>query len=256
MRRTVRQLLLVVVVALIFGPAEALDLRFASQNDVVTRNPTQDDLYTFSFALDLARDPYRFSLREEAFTDREAGIRFDETYYVVGRSVPAPRSWSIDVEAGIVHVGRGLLGEEVQNSVHRFLGAEELTLRYQPSSVHPSARVEAERSFRSNRRLSLGPRVEAHTAPGLETHLILAGQTAWRARRSIVIETLAGARWTHASLDPLEPHLDTVAPVARVGIVVHETFFVFWSYNDHGDRREHVGLGFRSRFGERTTGPR
>jgi hypothetical protein len=248
MRRALQGL---IAAALLFGRAEALDLRFASRNDVVTRNPTDDDLYTFSFALDLARDPYRFSLREEAFTDRQAGVRFDETYFVVGRSVSGPRSWSIDVEAGIVHVGRGLLGQELQNSVHRFLGAEELTLRYQPSSVHATARVDAERYFRRHARLTLGPRVEARTAPGLESHLVLAGQTAWRAGRHVVMEALAGARWTHASLDPLEPHLDPLAPVARVGIVFHDAFFVAWSYNDHGDRREHVGLGFRSGFGER-----
>ena len=99
MRRALQGL---IAAALLFGRAEALDLRFASQNDVVTRNPTDDDLYTFSFALDLALDPYRFSLREEAFTDRQAGVRFDETCVVVGRSVSGPRSWSLDVEAGIV----------------------------------------------------------------------------------------------------------------------------------------------------------
>jgi hypothetical protein len=242
-------IVVVVVVALVAGNVEALDLRLSSQNDLVSRNPTSDDLYTFSFALDLARDPYRFSLREDAFTDREAGLRFDETYYLVGRSVPGTRSWSVDVQAGIVHVGRGLLGEDVQNSVHRLVGAEQLTLAYQPSSVHPSAGLDAERTLRPHRNVRLGPRIEARTSPSLESHLVLAGQTEWHAGRRVAVEVLAGARLTHASLEPLEPRLDPVAPVARVGIVFQDAFFVSWSYNDHGDRREHVGLGFRTGLG-------
>ncbi len=243
--RTSRILLAAALAAAVTIPAQAIDLRLATENDFLTGD-NRDDLYTFSVALAAEQGPYRLTFRESAFTDREADRRFDETHLTVGRAVPGLGEWSLYAEVGAVHVGRGLLGESTQNALHRFLDEEELDLRYLGSRFHPSLGVEAERTFALAGDLDLGPRLEAESIPGFRSHAALGAQGRWQASAVLTLHLFAGARWSEASLELLDRHLASLAPIARLGVVFRDRLFVSWTYNEYGDEREHFSVGIRT----------
>lgn len=229
------------------GDASALgqSLRISTENDLLTDRETRDDLYTFAVALELERPGYRLSLRENAFTDRAAGIRFDETYLSVGRDLGRAGPWSFSGEAGLVRTGRGLFGEDLQNAVHRAIGGDDVELDYLDSSLHPRLALGAERRFAVGDRLDWGAKLETDLAPGLRSWVLLAATAAWQPSAQIAVELMAGVRFTHASYAPLEPHLAARAPAAGLGVIFARRFFVSWSYGDHGEEREHLSAGYR-----------
>jgi len=240
---------LVAALALATAPALAVDLRVATENDFLTGD-NQDDLYTFSVALAAERGPYTFTLRENAFTDRQAGRRFDETHLTAGRALPDLGAWSLYAEGGAVHVGRGLFGQAAQNALHRVLGQEEVELRYLGSRLHPRLRLEAERLFLPADDLDVGPRLEADSIPGFRSHAVLGAQARWRSGAGITLHLFAGGRWSRESLALLDRHTTSWAPLARVGVVVAERIFVSWTYNEYGDEREHLSVGLRIAGGD------
>lgn len=242
-------LLIAALAALAASPAAGVEIQFATENDFFTPG-NRDDLYTFSVALSAQRGPYTFTWREDAFTDRQGGSRFDETRLTVQRAVPGFHAWSLRAEAGIAHVGRGLLGQDTQNALHRLLGDEELDLEYLPSELYPLLGLEAERLYAHGPDLDLGPRIEAESLPGFRSHAVMGAQAHWRARARLAVHLFAGARWSGASLEPLDRHTATLAPVARLGVVFRDRYSVSWTYNDHGVEREHVSFGIRLAGGE------
>src|SRR5690606_33721164 len=147
--------------------ARAGGFRFTTENDILTDNPTRDDLYTFSVGLEIERAGFTLSLREDAFTDRAAGVRFDETYLDVARGFVAPRGWNLRLAAGVAHTGHGLLGERVQNAVHRLIDDDEVHLAYRDSSWHPHLEASAGRLVALDDSFELGPRFEVASTPGL-----------------------------------------------------------------------------------------
>ncbi len=248
-RRSNRKLTLLVA-AVLLGTwarvAGAIEIRLATENDFL--NPAKDDLYTFSVAIEADHGPYRFSLRENAFTDRNAGTRFDETYLTLGRALPTWKGWNAFVEAGVVHVGHGLFGQDAQNAVHRLIGDEEVELQYYGSSLHASLGLEAERHFGISRTLDLGPRVELYSAPGFQSHAVLGAQARWQPTAAIAVHLLAGGRLSDTSFAPLDPHVADLGPVGRIG-VVWKRLSLSWTYNDYGDEREHLSVGYRIPLG-------
>ncbi len=244
---------LLALLALDPAPARAFDLRFATENDFLTRS-NSDDLYTFSVALSADQGPYTFSLRENAFTDREVDLRFDETHLMVRRAVPGLWPWSLSAAAGVAHVGHGLFGQGAQNALHRLIGDEELDLRYVGSRLYPSLAVDAERSFAAGPGLEVGPRLEAASVPGFRSHAVLGAQARWQASDGLALHALLGGQATDSSFAPLERHLASLAPIARLGLVVRDLVFVSWTYNDYGDEREHVTVGLRIAGGNREAG--
>lgn len=227
------------------APAQAVDLRLSTENDYLTQD-NRDDLYTFSVAVSAEKGPYTVAFRESAFTDRQAGRRFDETRLTVGRRVPGLGRWNVHAEAGIVHVGRGLLGQETQNAVHRLLGEEELDLHYLSSELHASLALEVERSVDLPGGLAFGPRFEVAGVPGFRSDAALGAQARWQAKPGLAVHVLTGVRWSDASLPLLDRHLASLAPIARVGVVLRERIFVSWSYNEYGDEREHLSVGVQA----------
>jgi hypothetical protein len=235
--------------------AHALELRLTTGNDLLTGSSTKDDLYTFAVGLELERGDYTVALRENAFTDRQAGLRFDETYLTLGRFLPGLRAWSVYAEAGVVHVGHGLFGASAQNTVHRFIGDDEVELPYDGASTHARLGLTAERAFALAGNLEVGPRFEVDTVPGLRSHAVLAAQARWRPRAAVAVDLLLGGRFTDASFASLEPHLATSAPTARVGVVLKDRISLAWTYNDYGDEREHLSVGYRIAAGRRGSTP-
>ncbi len=231
------------------GPALAQSFRFSTENDLLSGSDSPDDLYTFAVALEVERPGYVASLRENAFTDRAAGIRFDETYLSLGLELGALGPWSLSGEAGLVRTGRGLFGERLQNAVHRAVGSDRVALDYLPSELHPRLAAVAERRFAAGDRADWGPRAEVDLAPGLRSWLLLGATAAWRPSPRLAVAAKAGVRFTRADYDPLEPHLEEITPAAEIGVLVGERFFVSWSYGDYGERREHLSAGYRFALG-------
>ena len=231
------------------APALAQTIRLSTENDLLTRQEARDDLYTFAVAFEVERPGYVASLRENAFTDRAAGIRFDETYASFGRDLGSAGPWRFSGEAGLVRTGQGLFGERAQNAVHQAVGSDEVELRYLASTLHPRAALVAERRFGRGASADWGPRIEADFAPGLRSWIVLGATAAWQPGPRIAVEAMAGVRFTRADYAPLEPHLAEVAPAAEIGVVLGERFFLSWSYGDYGEKREHLSAGYRLALG-------
>jgi hypothetical protein len=233
------------VLGILARPALSFELRLSTENDLLVESRHKDDLYTFAIGLELERGPYTVALRENAFTDRLAGRRFDETHLSVARDLPAPAGWELRAEAGAVHVGRGLFGESTQNAVHEAIGGDDVRLPYEDSSLHARLAVAGERPFALGERLVLGPRLEIDAAPGLRSHAVLGAQARWRPHELVAVEALAGIRLSDAAHPALEPHLVDRAPVVRLGALLLDHIVLAWSYNDYGDEREHLSLGYK-----------
>jgi hypothetical protein len=243
--RRATSLLFAILLALAGTFAGAQEIRFSTENDIFGTGDSKDDLYTFAVRLEMQGEKLRYSIRENAFTDRAAGTRFDETQASIGRSLPPLAGWASYGEAGLVRVGRGIFGQETQNVVHGALGSDEVVLPYEEPSLHGRLALDAERPVEVADSLTVAPRVELEWIPGLRSHAVVAAQAVWRPAAWLTVAALAGARVSDADYAPLEPHTLPFAEVARLGFVAFERVFVSWSKNDHGDGRSHLSLGYR-----------
>lgn len=63
----------------------AAEIRLILDNDFLTTNPIDDDLYTSGIRLGYSFGRYDLGFVENAFTDSLNDLRFDETYLRVGR---------------------------------------------------------------------------------------------------------------------------------------------------------------------------
>lgn len=233
-----------IAATLLAAAVEAQTVRLSTENDILTGNPTRDDLYSFSIGFELERGLASWAIFEQAFTDRAAGVRFDETHLELRRSVLAARGWSLALGAGVVRVGEGLFGERLQNAVHDAIGSDRVELPYHDESWHVRLLVSAERWRAFGASFEAAPHVELDVAPGHRSLAAAGAQARWQPAPDWVIEAFAGARWARASLAPLEPHLGGVDLAARIGLLWRERYLLSWSLNAHGDRREHWTVGY------------
>ncbi|MEM6795393.1 MAG: hypothetical protein AAF725_15555 [Acidobacteriota bacterium] len=236
------------------GAAFAFDFRLETENDFLTGD-NEDDLYTFAVALEVEHRGSLWSLREQAFTDREAGVRFDETQLAVGRELNYFGPWNAYGEIGAVRLGEGLFGEEAQNALHSLIGDEEVDLDYvAEGDLYGSVFLRLDRLFRIGRELTAGPRLEAFAAPGFRSSALAGVQMQWSGWSFLDVEALLGARFAHSSLDVLSPHLESAELAARLALVIRDRLLVTWSYNKHGTGREHFALGYRFGAGDSAEG--
>lgn len=234
------------------GPARALELVLTTDNDYLTSNRTDDDLYTFSFDLEARFGDYAVVFRENAFTDRESGQRFDETYLLLGgRALERHRDhWSLRWQGGLAHVGRGILGEPAQNLIHRLIGNKEVDLDYiETSNLYPHLVFEAIRPMRRSSRLAMGPHLEVDSTPGFKSQVFAGWLTTWNAARSFYgirgIRATVGAKLASSSQDVLREHLRSVGPAADVELDMAGGMVMSWSYNRYGTAMQHVSFGYR-----------
>lgn len=87
---------------LVSYPSVGIEVRVETGNDFLTSNPTEDDLYSFALEIAVDRGPWTLTLQENIFTDKAAGIRFDETYARVGRQLVFGDEWYSRIEVGVV----------------------------------------------------------------------------------------------------------------------------------------------------------
>lgn len=231
------------------GPRAETALVLRTSNDLGVFLPAKDDLYTASLGADLVTGNLGFTLDERMFTDRDAGLRFDETYLTVAATVPAPSPWEVRVRAGAVRVGRGLFGENLQNLVHRLLNIDEVELDYiEGSETHALLRVEAERPFAATAALRIGPWIDLSEAFGFKRHAILGGALRWNRGGSVSVFARAAARYSDTELAVLEPWMGGWAPAFEAGMGYKEFLTASYTYNAFGTEDGHIHLRFRWSF--------
>jgi hypothetical protein len=183
---------------------------------------------------------------ERMFTDRDAGLRFDETRVALGRHRLGVGNWQVDASFGVVHVGRGLLGESVQNAVHRLVAADPVDLDY-VDQERLYAEVVAQAHGPSQR---LGPLVwrpefEIGIAPGFANQAV--GRVVADAEIApwLGLSVSVGARWATSNLDLLERHLEPLAAELSVSVLVADRLSLTWTDNAFGTGDDHVHLAWR-----------
>jgi hypothetical protein len=228
------------------GPgAEAAELQLTVANDPVSGSSRPDDLYTAELGLAVDFERVRVTAGERMFTDRERGLRFDETFLTVGLDLPELAGWAAEANLGVLRAGRGLLGQDVQNEVHRWTGSDEVDLPYAPGNHHfPTAALSLARPLRRIGATHLRSEAGAFTAPGFR-HWLRAGVVAERplGDRAAVRFGL-GARADQVDTDWLGDRVSDIAPTAELA-VAYRSLVLRWSYNDYGTRTGHLTLGVR-----------
>ncbi len=225
-------------------------LLLTTGNDLLAGNPFDDDLYTASLALQIEKRGITYSLEERMFTDKEAGRRFDETWLVVSSELPLGSRWRLRPRLGAVHVGRGLIGESGQNSIHRLIGGDEVDLRYvDQDRLHGVIGVQAVRPLRAGWRGTVDLVVDAQQAVGFGRHAQVGVRGHLQLTRLIELHWDAGYRWSSTRQPLLRSHLRDGNPTLGAGVVVLDRYVFDWTYNRYGTGTRHLTLGYRLPIG-------
>lgn len=226
--------------------APAAEITFTTSNDPVSGNERPDDLYTAELALGVHLEGHDVTFRERMFTDHERGLRFDETSLEVSRPLSPLAGWGGEAGLGVLHVGRGLLGESAQNAVHRLVGSEEEDLRYAADHrLYPLATLTLVRPLSVSSNLgSMTGRIEAVAAPDFHSSL----RAGLVAERSLLggLGVIAGVAGVLHEVDS-DLLGDTVASSGiawDLGVEWRDVFLVL-SHNAYGTETRHLALGYR-----------
>lgn len=227
------------------APAGAENVRISFANDFLTSNPLADELYTGALQLDFDLGSYRLTFGENMFTDSENDVRFDETYLAIERDLPDFGPWRSTVQAGVVHVGRGLLGESAQNSLHRLIGDNEVDIAYVDSNrYHPTLRLRFHRPLRNWHRTSLSVHGEMYEAFDFKRHAQSGVTFHWPGRSFASFTAGLGARYTDTNFEALERRISSLAPTWEAGLRFRNSMSLSWTYNEFGTRSQHFTLGY------------
>ena len=230
-------------------------LHVRTGNDLLGGNARQDDLYTGGLGFTIEFDEVKVAdktlrrgfatLEENLFTDRVAGKRFDETWALLGRRWDTPR-YSVSLFGGGVRAGRGLLGESVQNAIHRAIGSDEVQLDYVAKNRHfPVAGADVRRPLGEERKWNARSRLHLVTAPGYQHWIELEIGAAWEPVWWLQVFGSLGVRASFAEYSLLEPYLESLAPTVELGVLVGQRLRFSWTHNEYGTGLGHVNLGYR-----------
>jgi hypothetical protein len=224
-------------------------LTLRTSNDLGVITPGKDDLYTATLGVEGGTGRVRFALDELMFTDRQAGLRFDETYLTASYTLPRLSGWEWRVEGGAVHVGNGIFGQDFQNFVHRLLNIEEVELEYiEEEKIHPHLRVEVERPFAATPTLEVGPWVDLFEAFDFKRHAILGAALRWQGSGKLSAFGRVAARYSSTGLDVLEPWMEGWGPQLEAGFGYGRFLRVSYSFNHYGTEEHHFHLSFHWSF--------
>lgn len=246
-----RTALAIVLLVSLLPAAEtgAGELHVELANDPVAGNRRPDDLYTSDFALEFREGTQTFRFGERMFTDRSRGLRFDETHLSVSRELSSHslEGWTTSASIGILHAGRGLLGENVQNDVHRLTRSDAVSLPYAgPSRTYIAGGLELERPVVTRARTSVRATIEGQTAPGFRSW-IAAGVVAERALgRDSTVSLGLGARGDNVETAWIARDIvGGASPTAHISLA-WRGLELRYSWNDYGTRSPHIALGIRT----------
>jgi hypothetical protein len=237
-------------------PIFAIDLHLTIANDPIFGNEESDDLYTAGLAISMQRGFRHFSAGERMFTDREAGLRFDETFLAVEQRLPSWGAWEPTLGLGVLHIGQGLLGQSVQNSIHQAIGSDRLELDYLGRDrFYGELLARLERSDLLGRGRLVTTTIELRSAPGFRSWLRAMASYEATFGRHFAWRAGLGVHAEEAQLALLEKNVESLAPAAELGIAWRK-LTLLWSYNDLGTATSHLTLGMnlflKGPRGERT----
>jgi len=221
------------------------NVRLSTNNDLLG-DDFGDDFYTFGARLDLSAGTWMVRWEENAFTDREAGFRFDETYITLGKFIRQNRAsgWHLWVEGGVAWVGEGLLGQEAQNRVHELIDSAQVDLEYiEFEDTFAHGQLEFGRQWELSPSLSTGPTLSGSWTPDFRTNALAGWRTIWEPSRRFGVDLVVGGRYADSDLEVLSARLEEVAPAAIVEFKLPYTFVLEWSLNRYGTNRQHLALG-------------
>ena len=256
-RTRLANIILMVVLALLL-PLAALaetEIVLSTGNDDFSGNSRSDDLYSaglgVSFEFSRNRGPdvapwQRFvSIQENLFTDRDAGVRFDETWFIIGQHVER-NNWSLAFYAGTVRAGRGLFGERGQNAVHRLIGDNEVTVDYVEGTEHfPTAGVSFRRFLFANQHVVLETAGDVRTADGFQHWATVSLDAGFKLSRWLDMSASVGVRASSAQYAPIRPWVHGVAKTLEASFTAFDRIQLTWSNNEYGTRMNHVSLSFK-----------
>lgn len=227
-------------------PIQAAELRLTLANDPISGNARADDLYTSETAVELLVRDQRLVFTERMFTNRERGLRFDESRASVTFVPIDIAGWTTTPEVGLLHVGEGLLGESVQNRVHRAVGSEEVHLPYiDEASVYPTGAVSLQRQLGSFGSMPLLADIRIETAPGFHSSLEARAGIVRAMGMGLAVELRAGLRADYVE----SPWLDDVISDAGVTadlVIAWRGVALSFSHNRYGTKSNHLTLGWRA----------
>lgn len=234
-------------VALLSGSqAIATGIDITTSNDILGDNPVEDDLYTASLAIDFKFRLHSLQFRENIFTDRDAGLRFDETSLSVELATRDLGGWKLHPRVGALQVGSGLLGEEVQNSLHDLIGSREVDLDYPADNEHFAlVNLSFERPTPAGARLFLIPTLELDSAPRFKSHLKASMRSRLTLSRSLQLFNELGYRVTESDHTILAPHIREDDLVYDVTLGMFRTVYLSYSHNRFGVGQRHLRLYLR-----------
>lgn len=228
--------------------ASAAEIRLTLANDPISGNEKKDDLYTSELSLEVQYSDRRLLFSERMFTNREEGIRFDETELGVAFAPLTMGPWTAQPEFGLLRVGEGLFGESVQNRVHRATGSRPVSLEYvDGNSYYPTAAVTFDRELLDHGPLPLRLDVEAWLAPGFRSYTTLRVGATRKLHGNFSLELGAGVRADYVEYDELEPVVSPIAPTGDITLVWRGVVLSY-EHNHYGTRSNHVTLGWRAGF--------
>ncbi len=226
-------------------PASAAELRLSTANDPISGKSGGDDLYTAAVVVEVDAVGHRWTVGERMFTDKQRGRRFDETYLEAARELPSWRGWDLEVAAGALHVGKGLLGERVQNQVHRWVGSERLHLDYADTDPwHLTLASQAQRPLLLSRRAVVTAHLQAFASPGFQRWLRAELRADLDLGAGFGLRLGAGGRGGAVDTELLADHVASLAPTYELG-VSWRAVELRYSSNDYGTATRHLTLTVR-----------
>ena len=240
---------LIGLLAPILGNAQTpWQLRVVFNNDFPADNEAIDDFYTFGTRVEVYRGDWTVRFDEAAFTDRGDRLRFDETYLTVGVQLPRdPQTgFTVRAEAGLAHVGRGLIGEDVQNAVHQITGDYPVHLSYLPDAddLHFHVGAELGRQWTLADDWTWGPQARIATTIGFRSDAFAGLRAIWKPTTRFELGLTVGSHWAESELAILKPHLKGQAFADQAEAHLPRNFVIEWSRNRYGTGRDHVSIGY------------
>lgn len=229
---------------LLAAPAAGAEVALTLANDALAPREHVDDLYTSDTQLAIYLGRYRVQVGERMFTDRSRELRFDETALEVSRPLPRFGRWRGEAGLGVLHVGRGLLGESVQNTVHSALGSSEVDLEYAADhELYGRARVDLWRPLVERPGLDLRVHVSSTLIPGFDSHLRVGLETERTLGAGFSLLAGVAGLAHHVETDLLEDVIAERSTAWNVG-VAWRNIVVGYGYNLYGTDTGHLTLSY------------
>ena len=243
---------ILLVTLMVVQPLQASDIRLVLANDFLASNRLDDDLYTGALVIDFDSGKNRIQFGENIFTDRENGLRFDETWISLERPLRHRGLWRSWVEVGVVHVGEGLLGESVHNALHRLIGDEEVHLEYvDVDKFHPTFRLRFERDLLFVQRVDLVAAADLYGAADFKQHVAVTVKARYPRYYNATFFGELGARYSASQLEVLDRRIADFAPTWEAGVLLYEQVSLSWNYNHFGTKAQHFNVVYHLPWGKK-----